>query len=218
MIKDKQIIKSDKYRDYFGSVKFNPKLDRNKHFRNMNHGEGVCTSVGGTVMGQHYDIHVWDDLLKVKQARSESARLDMKEHITETLSGRKTNRMTTPTISVSQRLHMSDQTGIMMDYFTHVKHIVIPMDNQDYKPHPEELSQYYEDNLIQPKRFGWEQVKSEKKKGTIHYATQYGLSPSAKSGSIWRDNFTWEDVDQMPARYKLADYGTDWDTAYTKKQ
>jgi len=193
MIKAKQIIKSDKYKEYFGEINFHPKLDRNKHFRNMSHGEGVCTSVGGTVTGQHYDIHVIDDLLKISEGRSESAREDMQEHITEELSGRVTDRKVVPTISVSQRLHNSDQTGVIEDYFTHVRKVVIPADNRDYEPVPEELNEHYEDNLMQPERFDWDDVKQEKKKGEIHYATQYGQSPSAKSGSIWTDEFHWVD-------------------------
>ncbi len=217
LIKAKKIINSNKYKNYFGEIEFDKKMNRNKRFRNIQNGEAMATSVGGQTLGSHGDIITLDDLIDVEDAYSRAAREKAKKYLTETISGRKTSRLGTPIIMVGQRLHVGDPTDVMLDEFPNVKHIKIPAEISDFTPKPESLKEKYEDQLMNKKRMDWNFLKPIKEKSPVLYSTQYGQQPGSNSGNIWKDNFNWVQPDELPSIYKLADYGTDWDTAYTKK-
>lgn len=217
MIIAKNLLNSDKYQSYFGEVKFDPKMNRNKHFRNSHGGEGVAVSVSGGTTARHADLIVLDDLLDIEHGTSAAKRLEAENYIKETIPGRTTEEKAVPIINVNQRIHKDDPTGVMINFYNNVKQLKIPAEIRNFTPKPKELEQFYVDDLMDVKRKDWSILKKKQKLGSAIYSTQYGQQPAATEGDTWKDEFLWEKDDKMPPIYDLVAYGTDWDTAFTKK-
>src|SRR5690606_9375662 len=62
-VKSRDIIRSDKYAEYFPEIEIKRDQDNKTHYKNVKGGERYATSVGGTVTGFHAHIIIIDDPL-----------------------------------------------------------------------------------------------------------------------------------------------------------
>ena len=216
-LKSRDIIKSDRYKDYFPNIEIKTDQDNKTHYKNTYGGERYATSVTGTVTGFHAHLLVVDDPLNPKSAASEADRLTANNFMDVTLSTRKVSKSVTPTILVMQRLHQQDCTGNWLEKEgKKLKHICLPGETSpDIKP--PELKEKYINGLLDSERLD-KDVLTELKinLGSYGYAGQIMQTPSPAGGGIWQQWIIPIENNQFPK--ELQRIGSDWDLAYTDKE
>jgi len=166
----------------------------NKCPRILNGGNRYTTSVGGTLMGFHADIIVWDDPINPTQSVSDKERDIATRWIDQTLPTRKTDKGISAVVGVMQRLHQDDPTGhILNKKKVNVRNICLPGEIRNYrdKLNPPEWASYYKDDLLDPVRLSWKNLKDlEADLGQYGYAGQIGQDPTPAGGGMFKvDNF-----------------------------
>ena len=209
------LIRSKKFRQYFPELVIKSDKDTKSNFRIEKRvfgangrevdrelgGNRYSTSVGATVTGFHGHILLIDDPLNPTQAVS-AAELKTANHwIDHTLSTRKVNKETTPTVLIMQRLHQADPTGHLLDKRKgRVLHICLPGETRNYadKVNPPELIKYYKDDLLDPVRMPWRVLDNmQADLGQYGYAGQVGQNPTPPGGAMFKaDNF--HIIERMP--------------------
>lgn len=216
-VKSRDVIRSDKYREYFPELEIKKDQDNKTYYKNIKGGERYATSVGGTVTGFHAHIIIIDDPLNPKEAASEADRLTANTWMDTTLSTRKVDKSITPTILIMQRLHQKDCTGNWIDKDGKVvEHICLPGElSKDVKP--VELRKQYVDGLLDPVRLGRRDLDGLRiDLGSYGYAGQIQQTPSPDDGGIWQKWFIPVPDSEFPKQ--LDQLGSDWDLAYTEKE
>jgi predicted phage terminase large subunit-like protein len=166
----------------------------NKAPKLLQGGNRYTTSVGGTLMGFHADIIVWDDPINPTQSLSDKEREIANRWIDQTLPTRKTDKGISTVIGVMQRLHQDDPTGhILNKKKTNVRNISLPGEILNYREqlNPPELAIYYKDNLLDPIRLSWKNLHDlEEDLGQYGYAGQIGQNPTPAGGGMFHaDSF-----------------------------
>ena len=219
-VKSRDIIKSDKYKEYFPEISIKSDQDNKTHYKNNNGGERYATSVTGTVTGFHAHLIIVDDPLNPKGASSEADRTMANNFMDVTLSTRKVNKSVTPTILVMQRLHQKDCTGNWIDKEgKNIKHICLPGElSQDIKPI--ELIDKYNNGLLDTQRLTQSDLKGLKiDLGSYGYAGQIMQTPSPLGGGIWQKWIKPIDDKELDSLLpSINKMGSDWDLAYTNKE
>jgi predicted phage terminase large subunit-like protein len=216
-MKSRDIIRSDKFKEYFPEIDIKRDQDNKTHYKNTDGGERYATSVTGTVTGFHAHLIIVDDPLNPKEAASEADRLTANNFMDVTLSTRKVNKSVTPTILVMQRLHQKDCTGNWLDKEgKKIKHICLPGEvSKDVKPI--ELKERYINGLLDADRLTPADLLELKiNLGSYGYAGQIMQIPTPADGGIWQKWIQPIDDNQIPK--ELKEVGTDWDLAYTEKE
>lgn len=203
----RDIIKSEKFQEYFPECRIRYDKDSKSNYKNDNGGQRFTTSVGSTVTGVHAHCIIVDDPLDPKQAISDTQRENANSWMTQTLSSRKVDKANTPTILIMQRLHKNDPTGELLDKAgeeKRVRHIVLPGDCSEYEVKPPILKKYYRSNLLDPRRLS-RKVLDEMRKdlGSYGYAGQVGQDPRPREGAMFQKEY-FEIVDAIPSG------GTEW--------
>lgn len=223
-VKSRDIIKSEKYRRLFPHVEIKKDQDNKTQYKTTANGERYATSVGGTITGIHAHLIIIDDPLNPKQASSDAERTAANEWMDTTLSSRKVNKAVTPTILVMQRLHEVDPTGNWLNKKGKaLRWFKLPgRITSKVRPVPEELADYYVNNLLDPVRLSDEVLKDQRLDlGEYGYAGQFDQDPSPADGGIWKRWIKPIDdhvLDRMLAENKIKKIGSDWDLAYTDKE
>lgn len=214
----KLIMKSEKYQTYFPEVVIRKDKDSLSNFKTTKNGEFYAFTVGGTITSKHGDVLKVDDPLNPKRATSEVFINDANHFMDQTLSSRKVDKEVTPTILIMQRLDQDDPTGHILGQSEPIRHICLPGEISD-KVNPPELKDNYVNGLLDPNRLGVKALSELKTKlGSYGYAGQIMQSPSPAGGEIWQKWFIPIDDAKFPSKEMMTNYGTDWDTAYTKDE
>lgn len=222
-MKSRDIITSDKFRLLFPDIAIKRDQDAKDHYKNTKNGERLATSTGGTITGFHGHLIIVDDPINPKEALSEADRLTANNHMDQTLVARKVDKAVTVTILVMQRLHAQDPTGhALANDPTGYKHICLPGELSDHVK-PEELKANYVDGLLDPIRLSRESLDEMRTRmGAYGYAGQVSQLPAPPGGGIWKSSYlkAIDDtvLDDLLAKGKITQMGTDWDLAYTKKE
>lgn len=183
-------------------------------------GNRYSTSVGGTLIGFHGDIIIWDDPINPQQSASEKELISANRWIDETLPTRKTDKNISTVIGIMQRLHQDDPSGhILAKQKENIKHICLPGEIRQYKHmvNPPELVQYYVDGLLDAKRMNWEALKDlEADLGQYGYAGQIGQDPTPPGGGLFKiDHFQIQDSLTTLLPDKVVQTVRYWDKAAT---
>lgn len=216
-LKSRDIIRSDKFKAYFGDVEIKKDQDNKTHYKNTEGGERYATSVTGTVTGFHAHIIIVDDPLNPKGASSDAERDSANSFMDVTLSTRKVNKSVTPTILVMQRLHADDCTGNWLSKEgKKIKHICLPGElSSDIQP--PELKDNYINGLLDVNRLNRNDLTELKiNLGSYGYAGQIMQTPAPTDGGIWKQWIISVPDSQFPK--ELLSLGSDWDLAYTEKE
>jgi hypothetical protein len=215
----RNIIKSDKYRNYFPAITLSADKDTKTDYTNTLNGQRVAAGIGGTITGKHFHLIIVDDPLNPKEAASETECSNTNAIIDNTLSTRKVDKKVTVTMVVMQRLSENDVTGHLMSKKNKkINHIILPAELRD-GVFPKKFEKFYTDGLLDKVRLS-QSVLDEAlvDLGTSNYAGQYSQRPAPASGAIWKKWFIEMDDRLWPERKQFREYGTDWDTAYTEKE
>lgn len=199
----RDIIWSDKWKEYFPEVTIRHDKAQKSNFKNKQKGTRFSTSVGSTATGVHAHFLIIDDPVDPKKALSDTERASASRWMDQTLSTRKVDKKITVTILIMQRLHKTDPTGNMMENTAKLRHIVLPAKN-DYTITPPELEKYYVDGLLDPVRLDQEVLDEYRDKlGSYGYSGQFGQDPRPREGAMFQEEW-FEIVGAIPAG------GTQW--------
>jgi predicted phage terminase large subunit-like protein len=188
----------------------------NKQPKILQGGNRYSTSVGGTLMGFHADIIVWDDPINPTQSISDKERDTANRWIDQTLPTRKTDKGISAIIGVMQRLHQDDPTGhILNKKKENVYNICLPGEIRNYRNrvNPPELAANYIDDLLDPVRLNWKHLNDlQADLGQYGYAGQIGQDPTPAGGGMFHvDCFITQTV--MPAPNQILQKVRYWDKA-----
>ena len=229
----RDIVRSDKFKQMYPElsiktdkdVKSNFKIVKTIPAKNTNYtkeligGNRYSTSVGGSVTGFHGHILIIDDPLNPNEAVSEKILSNTNYWIDQVISTRKIDKEVTPTILIMQRLHQKDPSGHLLGKEKeNIKHICLPADISEYgeQLQPQELSKYYIDGLLDPKRLGRLVLKELKTDlGQYGYAGQIGQKPTPPGGGMFKVN-NISIMDNLPLPHEIKEIVRFWDKAGTK--
>jgi len=123
----RRLIESQWYQERFGdsfrALKDNWGADK---FINDRAGFRLCTSVDGTVTGEHADVQVCDDPIKPQDITKASLK-NCLEWWNETMSSRLVDFKQSARIIIMQRLHVNDLAGEMLRSGSY-EHLCLPME------------------------------------------------------------------------------------------
>jgi predicted phage terminase large subunit-like protein len=189
-----------------------------------NAGGRYSTSVGSTITGFHGDIVLLDDPINPEQAASPAQLKRTNYWIKETLPTRTTNKNRTPFITIMQRLHEEDPSGIKLDQ-PRIKHICLPGEiYSEAGTHrardlvkPPSLLKNYVDDLLDPVRLPRETLEGlYRNLGEYGYASQILQSPVPLGGMLFKvENFV--EVPSVPD-LKVLETVRYWDKAATTEK
>ncbi|MFW6246753.1 MAG: phage terminase large subunit [bacterium] len=184
-------------------------------------GYRFSTSVGGSLVGFHGDINIWDDPINPQQSFSENQLEIANRWIDQTLSTRKTDKEVSVTIGIMQRLHENDPSGhLLAKKKENLKHICLPGQIRDYGRFvkPKEALAYYKDDLFDINRMNWDVLADlEKDLGQYGFAGQIGQNPAPPGGGM----FQVEHLGQTSQIFDSNEYEKIvryWDKAGTAKK
>jgi len=184
--KARRLIKGDLYQETFPEIKIAPDQDTKGYFANTLKGERMATSTGASIIGVHFHVHVIDDPINPKGARSILDLKSANEWMTEAVSQRCVSLAITPLILVMQRLAVSDPSGILLAQTTGtpVRHICLPAEKLD-NIKPAILANKYKNGLLDPVRLSREVLEIKKERlGSYGYAGQFEEKPTPSTGGM----------------------------------
>ena len=224
-LKAKRVIESDKWGlfQYYIREKFGHYLEltksTEKYWINNYGGFYYATSTGGTVTGKHAHLIIRDDPLNPEQAISKAVREKTNRFNNQTLSTRKKDKKSTPTITVMQRLHDNDPTGHDIKKGIKIEHICLPAEIKDKdrsNVKPRKLMDRYKDGLLDVNRLSKEILVNEAKRlGSYGYSGQYGQSPNPLDGGIIKRKW-FTILDNYPTEREII-WNFVLDTAFSSK-
>lgn len=218
-VKSRNCIASDKFKLYFSDiVQVKTGEDNKTWYKNSKFGERYATSTGGTVTGMHADFILVDDPINPKKSESKLELQTANDHITQTLSTRKTDKKRSVTIVVMQRLHEDDPTGRLLKKKS-INHICLPGELTE-NVSPSECKANYVNGLLDVNRLDWEALESLKiDLGSYGYAGQIKQQPAPEGGGkikkAWFNIVGYDEFKKIAANNPVNFI---LDTAYTAKQ
>lgn len=217
--KCRRLINSPWYNERWGQ-RYGLRADQNTkfHWENDKGGSRIATSVGGSLLGLGGAILIADDLNNTEQVESDAEREQVKNFWQEFHTTRLNDPKQSVIIAIQQRLHESDNSGLILASDEKWVHLRIPMRYEaNYTYHTVILPQYdseepwddprTEDNeLMWPERFGEREVRRlEIQLGPYMAAGRLQQRPAPKGGGILQRDF-WQTWDKIEA----AKYGLEW--------
>jgi predicted phage terminase large subunit-like protein len=187
----RRLIESEWYRSRFGEA-FKA-LDDNwgtAKFVNDRAGFRLCTSVDGTVTGEHADVQVCDDPIKPQDV-SKTSLMNCLEWWNETMSSRLVDFEKSARLIIMQRLHVNDLAGEMLRSGGY-EHLCLPMEFENRFVCKTSIGfkdpRVNESQLLWPKKCSAESVVEIKKGiGTERgIAAQLQQQPVPHSGAIFK--------------------------------
>lgn len=213
-------IKADK--DTKGNYKIVKKVKspmNGDYTRNELGGNRFSTSVGGTLVGFHGDILIWDDPINPQQSFSDKELEIANRWIDQTLPTRKTNKNNSTIIGIMQRLHQDDPSGHLLEkQKANLKHISLPGEIVHFQNmvQPPELIEKYQNGLFDANRMNWNVLNElQVDLGQYGYAGQIGQNPAPPGGGMFKvDHFQMVTEVFQPTDYvRSVRY---WDKAGTE--
>ena len=216
-VKSREIIECDKYRDYFPYVELKKYQNSKSDYENTKNGQRFSAGLEASITGQHFHLIIIDDPLNPKESVSEKECITASNLIDSTLSTRKVDKSLTVTMMLMQRLSDNDPSGGWLSKKDkRIRHICLPAEEKD-GPVPAHLSKYYVNGLLDPIRLSPQVLHDAKiDLGAAGYAGQFAQRPVPAGGLIWQKWFVEVPDHLFPSKKFMTQYGTDWDTAYTK--
>jgi predicted phage terminase large subunit-like protein len=188
--KARRLIRSDQYQEMFPEIQIRDDQDTKGYFANTLGGERYSTSTGASIIGKHFHLHIIDDPINPKGARSI---LELKEAnlwMSEAVAQRCVNRAITALILVMQRLGLDDPSGIRLARTggTPIRHICLPAEVSD-DVRPLVLRNKYKNGLLDPVRLNKEILANALEELSPYgYAGQYEQRPTPLTGGMFEVN------------------------------
>jgi len=218
----RDIVRSPKYTEYFPNMKIKHDksgksnfklvfLDKNKIWRL---GGGILsTSVTAKATGFHAHVKIVDDPLDPFKAHSEAELKTCNRWLSQVLSNRVVDKRIVPEITIMQRVHKKDPSGIALEKAKKgklIKHICLPGDvwtdgNRD-RVSPSFLLNFYDaqDGMLDPVRLDKiALLEQELNLGTYGKKSQIDQNPTSPGSGMFQtdqiktvsqDDFKYENI------------------------
>jgi len=179
------VVESDWYGEVFPNVTFD-KITADEITTNKNGGR-LAASVGGTLTGRGADIIIIDDPMKADDAMSETARENVRNWYSATLSTRLDSKINGSIIIVMQRLHEDDLAGHVIENSNYDQLNLPAIATEDaFIPIGSGMVHHRkEGDVLQPRREPMNILDNIKKElGTLRFSAQYQQQPVPADGNL----------------------------------
>lgn len=178
-------------------------------------GERYCTTIGGTLTGQHFHTQVIDDPTKPQQIDGIGLENAWKWY-KGTASTRKADPALFARVIIMQRLHEADLVGRLLEEQPEEwVHLRLPMRYDAARPCVTPLGGDWRTepgDLLCPDRFPEDEVvQLERDLGPIHTSAQLDQDPAPSGGSILKRDWMSQRWEILPA---LGVYMQAWDCSF----
>lgn len=208
--KSRIVVKSLEYQKLFPEVEVAPDQDTKTYFATTKMGWRLAVGVGGNILGRHGDVILLDDIIDPKIASSDIELDKANKWVSQEISGRKTNKVTSVTILIMQRLAQNDPAGIMEER-GNVDILRLPACD-DFPIHPPHLKSNYKRGLMDPVRITRKFLDKIQREDEFAYAGQYGQTPVPPGGGLFKIDRFRTDIEHAPTCIRFV---RAWDKAGT---
>ena len=187
--RQKDIIKSKRFREIFSNVQVKKDSDTKSFFETTSGGWRLNPTIGGKATGWHAHVKIIDDPVKVQDVHRPLINKRVVDYYKQTLSSRNVDKKITLTCCIAQRTGNNDLSNYILENEKRVLHIRLPAET-GYKISPKYLESFYTKGVMNPLRFDRESINEIKGKvpGST-WSTQYGQSPDDKEGNIIKASY-----------------------------
>ncbi len=210
--KSRIIVKSLEYNKLF-DVEIAHDQDTKTYFSTTKMGFRYAVGVGGNVLGRHADVILLDDIIDPKIASSDVELDKANKWVSEEISGRKTNKVTSVMIMIMQRLAQGDPAG-KMDERGPVDILKLPACDE-FPIYPPQLKKKYKKGLMDPVRITRKFLKNIQEESDYTYSGQYGQSPVPPGGGQFKIDRFRRDMEHAPDCIRFC---RAWDKAASQKR
>ena len=209
------VMRSPLYRRLFPGTRISAAKDTELEVMTTARGFRYATSVGGTLTGRGGNLLILDDPLNALDAHSERARESLKQWYANTLLSRLDNKADDAIIVVTQRLHVDDLVGHLLEQggWTELSLPAIAEVEQVVLLGPDRYHYRKVGELLHPEREpAWALEDLKRTMGSVDFAAQFQQEPIAAGGNLIKWHlFTPYD---QPPRWEQGDkLIVSWDTA-----
>ena len=209
------VMRSSLYRRLFPGTRISAAKDTELEVVTTARGFRYATSVGGTLTGRGGNLLILDDPLSADDAHSERARESLKQWYANTLLSRLDNKVEDAIIVVTQRLHVDDLVGHLLEEgdWTELNLPAIAEIEQFVPIGPGNFHNRKLGDVLHPEREpAWELEKLKRKMGSADFAAQYQQQPVPPGGNLIK--WGWFRVYDKPPMRDVGDHTiVSWDTA-----
>jgi predicted phage terminase large subunit-like protein len=209
------VMRSSLYRRLFPGTRISAAKDTELEVVTTARGFRYATSVGGTLTGRGGNLLILDDPLSADDAHSERARESLRQWYGNTLLSRLDNKVEDAIIVVTQRLHVDDLVGHLLEEGDWAE-LNLPAIAEIERPVPIGPGKFHHrkpGDVLHPEREpAWELEKLKRKMGSADFAAQYQQQPVPPSGNLIK--WAWFRVYDKPPMRDVGDHTiVSWDTA-----
>ena len=181
------VMRSPLYRRLFPGTRISAAKDTELEVMTTARGFRYATSVGGTLTGRGGNLLILDDPLNAQDAHSERARESLKQWYANTLLSRLDNKADDAIIVVTQRLHVDDLVGHLLEEggWTELSLPAIAEVEQVVPLGPDRYHYRKVGELLHPEREpAWALENLKRTMGSIDFAAQYQQQPVPPGGNL----------------------------------
>ena len=209
------VMRSPLYRRLFPGTRISAAKDTELEVMTTARGFRYATSVGGTLTGRGGNLLILDDPLNAQDAHSERARESLKQWYANTLLSRLDNKAEDAIIVVTQRLHVDDLVGHLLEQegWTVLSLPAIAEVEQVVPLGPERFHHRKVGELLHPEREPRSVLEEFKRSmGSADFAAQFQQEPIAPGGNLIK--WSWFPIYDALPRRDVGDMTiVSWDTA-----
>lgn len=186
--KCRRVILSEKYQKLFPEVEL--VSSGKEELENSQGGVRIATSVGTAPTGKHAHVHIFDDLLDVKKALSETSLKECRDWVMQVMPSRVIRADMTPAILLMQRVAIGDPTDVVFERAAQggakCRFICLPAE-VSLLVRPRALRKQYVEGLLDPIRLPRAVLATKRAElGQYAYAGQYDQRPVPAGGGMFR--------------------------------
>jgi predicted phage terminase large subunit-like protein len=209
------VMRSPLYRRLFPGTRISAAKDTELEVMTTARGFRYATSVGGTLTGRGGNLLILDDPLNALEASSDRARETLKQWYANTLLSRLDNKADDAIIVVTQRLHVDDLVGHLLEQggWTELSLPAIAEVEQVVPLGPGRLHHRRVGELLHPEREpGWALDYIKRDIGSVNFAAQFQQQPVPPGGNLIK--WAWFPIYDKPPIRDVGDHTiVSWDTA-----
>jgi predicted phage terminase large subunit-like protein len=211
----RSVMETGWYRALFQGTRLDANKNAELEFMTTRRGFRLATSTGGTLTGRGGNIIIIDDPLKPQDALSDVRRDGANQWFDNTLYSRLDNKHEGVIIIVTQRLHLEDLVGHVLEQedWVHISIPAIAEVEQTYQLGHDRRFVRPVGDVLHPQHEPLEILERTKKAlGSYQFSAQYQQNPLPEGGAMIQWDW-FRTYDEAPQRTLLDSYIHSWDTA-----
>jgi predicted phage terminase large subunit-like protein len=185
----RKVIESKWYKDAFPKMRIGRDKNTEREIETSKGGKCIATSVRGGITGKGGDVLIWDDLLKIGDAASESEREYVNHWFRSSFYTRLNDKEKGLIVGVMQRVHQDDLVGHILA-FDKPRILSLPAIASEDQSIPIGNGEYHErkeGDVLHPERESHEQLmKIREMLGGNEFNAQYLQAPIPPGGYVFQ--------------------------------